>query len=52
MAGGRMAQRSLVEQSGFSKAKISQILATLEGKGVISRVKKGRSKIVILEEQN
>ncbi|MCD6241116.1 hypothetical protein J7K27_06335 [Candidatus Bathyarchaeota archaeon] len=52
MAGGRMAQRSLVEQSGFSKAKISQILATLEAKGVISRVKKGRSKIVILEEQN
>jgi len=52
MAGGRMAQRSLVEQSGFSKAKISQILATLESKGVISRVKKGRSKIVILEEQN
>jgi len=52
MAGGRMAQRSLVEQTGFSKAKISQILATLEAKGVISRVKKGRSKIVILEEQN
>lgn len=47
-SGGKMLQSSMVEQCGFSKAKTSQLLTVLEKKGVIKRLKRGRSKIVIL----
>jgi uncharacterized membrane protein len=48
-SGGRIYQSIIVKECGFSKAKTSQILTTLEKKGVLRRVRKGRSKIVILE---
>jgi uncharacterized membrane protein len=50
-AGGILNQTAIAEQCRFSKAKTSQLLATLEQKGVIKRFKKGRDKIVTLTEK-
>ncbi len=48
-AGGAIRQVSITEQSRFSKAKTSQLLAILEQRGLVLRVKKGRDKIVSLK---
>jgi uncharacterized membrane protein len=50
-SGGKMRQSAITEQCRFSKAKTSQLLAALEQKGVITRYKKGRDKIVTLNER-
>ncbi len=50
-SGGILNQTAIAEQCRFSKAKTSQLLTTLEQKGVIKRFKKGRDKIVMLNEQ-
>jgi uncharacterized membrane protein len=50
-SGGSMRQVAITEQCGFSKAKTSQLLAVLEQKQVITRYKKGRDKIVTLNER-
>jgi uncharacterized membrane protein len=50
-SGGSMRQSEITEQSRFSKAKTSQLLAALEKKGSITRYKSGRDKIVILKER-
>ena len=49
--GGNMRQSAIVEQCRFSKAKTSQLLAVLEKNGNITRYKKGRDKIVNLNER-
>jgi uncharacterized membrane protein len=49
-SGGSLRQSVIVEQCRFSKAKTSQLLAILERKGNITRLKKGRDKIVTLKE--
>ncbi len=49
--GNDVDQRKLVRQSGFSKAKVSRILQSLEERGVISRVRVGRRKKVTLEKE-
>jgi uncharacterized membrane protein len=49
-SGGTMRQSAIVEQSRFSKAKTSQLLAALERRGNITRYKRGRDKIVVLKE--
>jgi len=46
--GGTMRQSEITERLGFSKAKTSQLLTALEGKGNLARYKKGRDKIVTL----
>jgi uncharacterized membrane protein len=51
VSGGTLRQSVITEQSGFSKAKISQLLAVLEKSGVIIRYKRGRDKIVVLNER-
>jgi uncharacterized membrane protein len=51
-SGGILNQTAIAEQCRFSKAKTSQLLATLEQKGVIKRFKKGRDKIVTLTEKH
>jgi len=51
-SGGSLHQSAIANQSRFSKAKTSQLLAVLEGKGIVSRYKKGRDKIVTLIEQD
>ena len=44
--GGSMYQADITEECKFSKAKTSLLLSTLEKKGRVRRVKKGRDKIV------
>lgn len=51
-SGGSSYQSAIADQCKFSKAKTSQLLALLEGRGVVSRYKKGRDKIVFLVEQD
>jgi hypothetical protein len=48
---GRALQSSIVKTLNFSKAKTSQLLASLETKGKIKRIKRGREKIVILNDR-
>lgn len=50
-SGGKMRQSAITEQCRFSKAKTSQLLAVLEQKEVITRYKRGRDKIVTLNER-
>ncbi len=50
-SGGIMRQSEITDQCRFSKAKTSQLLATLEARGSITRYKKGRDKIVTLKER-
>ena len=50
-SGGSIRQSDIAEQCRFSKAKTSQLLASLERKGVITRYKRGRDKIVTLKEE-
>jgi uncharacterized membrane protein len=48
--GNTMRQSDITEQCRFSKAKTSQLLAALEKRGIITRYKKGRDKIVNFKE--
>jgi hypothetical protein len=48
--GGSAFQSAITEQCKFSKAKTSQLLTALENKGLVTRYKKGRDKIVTLTE--
>ena len=50
-SGGSIHQSDITEQCKFSKAKTSQLLTALENKRVITRYKKGRDKIVTLNER-
>jgi uncharacterized membrane protein len=47
-AGGSLYQSEITKQTKFSRAKTSNLLATLENKGIIKRYRKGRDKIVTL----
>jgi uncharacterized membrane protein len=49
--GGSAYQSAITGQARFSKAKTSQLLTALEKKGVVTRYKKGRDKIVTLAER-
>ena len=50
-SGGTLRQSAITEKSRFSKAKTSQLLTALEQKRVVTRVKKGRDKIVTLNNK-
>ena len=50
-SGGSAYQSAITEKCRFSKAKTSQLLTALEKKGIVTRYKKGRDKIVTLVEQ-
>jgi len=45
-----MYQSELVKRLGFSKAKVSLLLKNMEKKGLIERVKEGRTYLVKLKE--
>jgi uncharacterized membrane protein len=45
-SGNTMRQSDITEQCRFSKAKTSQLLASMEKRGIVTRYKKGRDKIV------
>jgi uncharacterized membrane protein len=46
---GTLFQSDLVEQSGFTKVKVTRILDKLEGRGVIERRRRGMTNVVILK---
>lgn len=50
-AGGRLYQSTIANQCGFSRAKTSKLLASMEEKGRIRRQKKGREKVVTLIDE-
>ena len=50
-SGGTVHQSVITEQTRFSKAKTSQLLTALEQKGIVTRHKRGRDKIVTLNNK-
>ncbi|MGD6853305.1 MAG: helix-turn-helix transcriptional regulator [Candidatus Bathyarchaeia archaeon] len=49
-SGGTLRQSEITETLKFSKAKTSQLLTALESRGILTRYKKGRDKIVNLKK--
>ncbi|WP_202319719.1 helix-turn-helix transcriptional regulator [Archaeoglobus neptunius] len=47
--GGRITQKELRKRLGYSEAKMSLIIADLERRGVVEKVKKGRGNIIFLK---
>lgn len=48
--GGRISQKELRKKLGYSEAKMSLIIADLERRGVVEKVKKGRGNIIFLKD--
>ena len=48
--GGRLTQKEIRKKIPFSEAKISLMIAELEHKGLIEKIKKGRGNIIILKK--
>jgi len=46
--GGRATQKDIRKRLGLSEAKISLMVAELESKGIVKKIKKGRGNIIIL----
>ncbi len=49
--GGRITQKELRKRLGCSEAKMSLIIADLERRGIVEKVKKGRGNIIFLKEK-
>ena len=49
--GGRATQKDIRKQIPLSEAKISLMIAELEHKGIIEKIKKGRGNILILKKK-
>ncbi|MBI1969477.1 hypothetical protein HYS48_02175 [Candidatus Woesearchaeota archaeon] len=49
-AGGRMTQKDLRKEFPFSEAKISLVIAELDSKGKLEKIKKGRGNILVLKK--
>ncbi|MBI2134905.1 hypothetical protein HYU09_02865 [Candidatus Woesearchaeota archaeon] len=49
--GGRTTQKEIRKQIPLSEAKISLMIAELEHKGIIKKIKKGRGNIIVLEKK-
>ncbi|MCS7143397.1 MAG: MarR family transcriptional regulator [Archaeoglobaceae archaeon] len=47
--GGRITQKELRKRLGYSEAKISLIIADLERRGLVEKMKKGRGNIIFLK---
>jgi uncharacterized membrane protein len=48
--GGRMTQKELRKQFPHSEAKVSLMLTELEHKGVVEKIRKGRSNVIVLKK--
>lgn len=48
--GGRITQKELRKRLGYSEAKMSLIIADLERRGLVEKVKKGRGNIIFLKQ--
>ena len=49
--GGRATQKDIRKQIPLSEAKISLMIAELEHKGIVEKIKKGRGNIIILKKR-
>ena len=49
--GGRATQKDIRKEAPLSEAKISLMIAELEHKGIIKKIKKGRGNIIVLENK-
>jgi len=49
--GGRATQKEIRKEMPFSEAKISLMIAELEHKGIVEKIKKGRGNIIILKKE-
>ena len=49
--GGRVTQKEIRKQIPLSEAKISLMIAELEHKGIVEKIKKGRGNIIILKKK-
>ncbi|MEM1583658.1 MAG: DUF4897 domain-containing protein [Nitrososphaerota archaeon] len=49
--GGSALQKKIVEETGFSKAKVSEIVSALEKNKVIEKVRVGRSHLIVLKKK-
>ncbi|RKD94989.1 helix-turn-helix transcriptional regulator [Halopiger aswanensis] len=47
--GGRMKQVNIVEETGWSKSKVSMLLSDMEDEGLISKLRVGRENIISLD---
>jgi uncharacterized membrane protein len=47
--GGRTTQKEIRKQLPLSEAKVSLIIAEMEAKGLIQKIRKGRGNIIILK---
>ncbi|TDA28108.1 MAG: hypothetical protein DSO01_01480 [Archaeoglobi archaeon] len=47
--GGRITQKELRKRLGYSEAKMSLIIADLERRGIVEKVRKGRGNIIFLK---
>ncbi len=47
--GGRITQKDLRKKLGYSEAKMSLVIADLERRGIIEKIKKGRGNIIFLK---
>lgn len=47
--GGRITQKELRKKLGFSEAKMSLVIADLERRGLIEKIKKGRGNVIFLK---
>lgn len=50
-AGGRLYQSTIAKQCGFSRTKASVLLTSMEKRGIVTRQKKGREKLVMLHKR-
>ncbi|VVB94185.1 Uncharacterised protein [uncultured archaeon] len=50
--GGRVTQRDLRKEVKYGEAKVSLMIADLENRGLIKKIKKGRANIIIAEPKN
>jgi uncharacterized membrane protein len=46
--GGRMKQVKIVEETGWSKSKVSMLLSDMEDEGTISKLRVGRENVISL----
>jgi len=50
-SGGRMRQSAIVEETGWSKAKVSRLLSTMDDDGAIEKLSLGRENVISLDRE-
>ncbi len=50
--GGRITQKDLRKKTRYSEAKVSLMIADLESRGLVTKIKKGRGNIITVKKEN